>query len=354
MWLPPEVRRNDAWPDSFRESFLAKREARKVPDLMHVERQREGRPYEELFRRHAGPYADDPFKGTVERRVAPREMPSVEGDARAARAALQDAGLEPSDISMLLSNAVVPDRVCPPNAPAVAHLAGCINAAALGVDAYCGSAPAQLELAAALIEGGRARFVVCVQSQHIWRVMDFSHPSSPVFGDASTAFVVGPVQGDRGLLGVARGTDGSLAGAVTWNYVGKPSTEWWCSAEGPIYLGADDSDALRRLVDNALAYPIETLQEACRAANVSTDDLAAVAMIQPLAWYQAAVAEGLGISTERVPSTHARYAHLGGGGVVANLVEARELGLLRDGSAVALYGHGAGMTRYAAVLRWGR
>jgi 3-oxoacyl-[acyl-carrier-protein] synthase III len=105
-------------------------------------------------------------------------------------------------------------------------------------------------------------------------------------------------------------------------------------------------------VDNALAYPIDTIREACAKAGVPIDAISAFATIQPLAWYQLAIADGLGVSPERLPSTHARYAHIGGGGVVANLLEARDRQLLRDGALVVLYGHGAGMTRYAAVVRW--
>ena len=38
--------------------------------------------------------------------------------------------------------------------------------------------------------------------------------------------------------------------------------------------------------------------------------------------------------------------------IVANLLEARRLGMLRNGANVVLYAHGAGLTRYGAALRW--
>ena len=82
------------------------------------------------------------------------------------------------------------------------------------------------------------------------------------------------------------------------------------------------------------------------------DAIAAIATIQPLVWYTAAVADGLGISGHRVPSTYTRFAHIGGAGVIANLIEARRSGLLYDGAPVVLYAHGAGVTRYGGLLRW--
>jgi 3-oxoacyl-[acyl-carrier-protein] synthase-3 len=352
LWIPPTVRRNDAWPASFVDTYLEKRESRKTVDLMHVERARPGRPYEPLFQRHAAPHDGDPFKGAVERRVAPPELPSVEGDAKAVKSALEDAGVDPRDVSLILSSAVVPDRVCPPNATAIQYLSGCVHAAALGVEAYCASAAAQLELAAAMVETGRARVVVCVQSHQITRSMDLSHPSSPVFGDAASAFVVAEVPADRGLVGIVGKCDGSLAGAVTWNYEGNLAGTWRCGAQGPLFLGAEDPNALRHLVDNALAYPIDSIRELCTRTETPIDAIAVLATIQPLVWYQAAVADGLGLSLERAPSTHARYAHIGGCAIVANLLAARERGMLVDRAPVVLYGHGAGLSLYAAMLRW--
>ena len=59
-----------------------------------------------------------------------------------------------------------------------------------------------------------------------------------------------------------------------------------------------------------------------------------------------------GIDVERAPQTYDRLAHVGGCGVVTNLIEARERGLLHDGATVALYAQGAGFTRSVALVRW--
>ncbi len=58
------------------------------------------------------------------------------------------------------------------------------------------------------------------------------------------------------------------------------------------------------------------------------------------------------LPVDEFPSTYRTYAHVGPVGVIANLLEARRLGQSRSGAHVALYAHGAGITRYAALLRW--
>ena len=346
------MRSNDAWPDAFVKAFRDHRDARRGGDFTDIEQRNPDRPYEELFLRHAIPHDDDPFKGARERRIADPDVPTAEGDAAAARLALKEAGIEPGDVDLVMSSAVVQDELVPSNGPAIQELLGCTRAPGIGVESYCSAALAQLDLAVPLVETGRARFVLCVISHQLNRINDMTQAVSPIFGDASAAFVVGEVPIGRGLVRMVRGGDGSLRGAVTHAYRDTPGATWWKDASGPVRPGILDPAAAKRLARNALKYPIETIRELTEITQVPLDAVAAVAMIQPLPWYQAAVADGLGLPPERVPSTYDRYAHLGGAGVIANLIEARRRGLLRDGSPVVLYAHGAGIARYAAMLRW--
>jgi 3-oxoacyl-[acyl-carrier-protein] synthase-3 len=352
LWLPERVRTNEAWPASFVRAFHEQREARRVQDFSDIERQSPDRPYDELFLRHALPHDDDPFKGARERRVADPGVPTAEGDAAAARLALRDAGVDPRDVDLVVSSAVVQDELVPSNGPAIQDLVGCVKAPGIGVESYCASALSQLDLAAPLVEAGRARFVLCVVSHQLGRINDLTQAVSPIFGDASAAFVVGEVPPGRGLVHVVRGGEGALRAAVTHAYRDTPGATWWRDASGPVRPGVRDPAAARRLARNALKYPIETIQALTQAAGVPLDTVAAIAMMQPLVWFQAAVADGLGVPAERVPSTYDRYAHLGAAGVIANLVEARRRGLLTDDAPVVLYAHGAGIARYAALLRW--
>jgi 3-oxoacyl-[acyl-carrier-protein] synthase III len=351
LWVPPTLRENDAWPDSFVSDFRAHRAARAEMDFTHIEREVD-RPYDELFRKHALPHDDDPFKGATRRFVSDPEVPIAHGDASAGMRALEDAGIGPEDVDLVLSSAVVPDELVPSNGPAIQHLLGCKRAAGISVEAYCAGALAQLDLASGLVESGRARFVLCVQSHQLSRINALDLPTSPIFGDASGAFVVGPVPEGRGVSHVVRGGDGTLSRAVVYSFRDSPKASWWKDAHGPIVPGTADTAAARKLARNALALPIDTIQELCKAAVLPIDAISALVMIQPLPWYQAAVAEGLGMAIERVPSTYAHHAHIGGAAIVGNLLEARRRGLLTERAAVVLYAHGAGISRFAALLRW--
>jgi 3-oxoacyl-[acyl-carrier-protein] synthase-3 len=352
FWAPDEIRTNEAWPDSFSAAFHDHRGKHRAHDFTLLKEKDAKRPYDELYVRHATEHENDPFKGATQRRVQSSDIQTVEGDVIAARRALEDARVDPRDVDVVFSSALVPDRIVPSNGPTIQHLLGCVRAPGIGVESYCSAALSQLDLAVGLVVSGRARNVLCVQSHQIARANDLSLPFSPMFGDATGAFVVSEVPQERGLVEIVRGGDGSLAGAVTFEYRDRVGASWWRDAAGPVHPGSADLDGARRMGNNLLAYAIDTITELSGKAQFPLDAAAAICMMQPLVWFQRAVADGLGVASERVPSTYATYAHIGGAGVVANLIEARRRGLFRDGAPVILFAHGAGLTRYACLLRW--
>src|SRR5262245_21118170 len=95
LWVPDEVRRNDAWPESFTRAFREQRAQQQARDFTHIVKSTADRPYDELFVKHALPYEHDPFKGVKERRVMSPDQPTVEGDAIAVQRALEDARVDP-------------------------------------------------------------------------------------------------------------------------------------------------------------------------------------------------------------------------------------------------------------------
>ena len=294
----------------------------------------------------------DPFLGAKSRRVVSDDVRSYEAEAEAARRALDDAGIDGSELDAVLSWSIVPDRISPPSAAKLTHLLGAKNAWAMGVDSACASTMVQLEVATGLIESGRARHVLLTQSNLMTRVFAMGHPASPGIGDAATAIVLSASE-RRGVLGVHAVTDGSHYESLAYVRGGddESDTPWHC-AGGPFFLGSRNREGMKELVANTVRFGYETIAEACSRAQVPVADLDVIACTQPRGWIPLAVAEALGLPHETAPETYERLAHLGASASVANLVEARERGMLRPGSLVAIYSQGAGFTRAAAIVRW--
>ena len=345
-WLPENVRKNDAWPADFAQPKGAG-EDRVLADVSAAG---SDDPCDRILARHLSSEAGDAFLGTRQRRVADDRMSSWEAEALAARAALDDARIHARDIDVVMAYAAVPDHISPPSATRVAHAIGATRAHAPGVHVACASAIVQLELAAALIESGRARTVLLTQSFLMTRVFPLAHPASPNIGDAATAIVVQASE-HRGVLTTHAVTSGEFYDAVLWRRRGEDSR--WFEAGGPMFLSTNDPVSARKLIQSTVRFGAQTVRELMDKARVPVSDLSVIASVQPRRWVPGALAEALGLSPECAPDTFLERAHLGACGVVTNLLEARRRGLLGEGSLVALYGQGAGFTRAAGLIRWG-
>jgi len=347
QWVPDRVRENSDWPSEFVEQSRARLGDRTLIDIPagHDD------PCQRIAARYLALEASDPFLGTTRRRVADPLTTGVEAEALAARAALQDASVDAQDVDAILSWAIVPDRITPSNACRVAHEIGARRAWCMGVDSACASVVTQLMLAAALIEAGRAGAVLLLQSHCVTRAMPMMHPASPNVGDGAAAMVVCATE-HAGIRATHALTEGQYFDAVTWCRGKTPAdTSWWLS--GPaFYLGSLDPGAARDLMQNTVRIAVDTIRELMQRAREPLGGIDVLAAVQPRRWVPAAIAEGLGLDIRRAPQTFDEYAHLGGAGVVTNLIAAREAGLLRRGARVALYAQGAGFTRAAALLEW--
>jgi 3-oxoacyl-[acyl-carrier-protein] synthase-3 len=343
-WLPETVRENSAWPADFA-ARTRRSDRRELVDFGRQDRS----VADEVALRHFAAEANDPFLGTTRRRVADELLSAPEAEAKAASAALADAGLDPHEIDVVISYSAVPDRILPPGAPKVAWLLGATRARAMSVDAACASTIAALEVATALVEAGRATHVLVTQSHLMTRLFPLLHPASPNVGDAAAAFVVSAT--DRlGIVAIRAQAHGEYYDAVTYCRGREQDPPWW-QPGGGYYLGSHDRAQAEALVLRTVKIAADTVLELLAKAKVPLDTVDALASVQPRRWVPEAVVEAIG-GNMPAPQTFDELAHLGGAGVILNLLEARRLGHVRAGSRVVLYAQGAGFVRGAALVEF--
>ena len=113
---------------------------------------------------------------------------NVETGRRAGLAALERAGLKPSDIGMVIAGGCTPEMQIPSEACRIAHALG-IEAPALDINSACSSFGAQLHLLAAM--NPLPRYVLVVNPENTTRVVDYADRSAAVlWGDATSAAIV--------------------------------------------------------------------------------------------------------------------------------------------------------------------
>lgn len=130
------------------------------------------------------------------------EIANHELGVRAARLAIERAGIDASQIGMVLSGSSAPDHVCPAEAAFVARGLG-IEVPVVDVNSACSSFLAQIFFIAGMRSEVLPDFVLVVASESLTKVTDFSDRSAAVlFGDGAAAAVVSPrIPGRARILG---------------------------------------------------------------------------------------------------------------------------------------------------------
>lgn len=346
VYLPEEIRTNEAWP----EELVAKWKERAALQWSRAQTSEERVESQGATKTLAGisRYASDPFRGTRERRVMSPTQTAVEMEAAACEDALQRAGLSASDIDVVMGFSLCPDYINVPNACSVHRLLGLrSDTLALDVSAVCNSFQAQLFLAEALIKSGGARHALLVQSSPMTRMEPEQNPQSAWFGDGATAVVLGPADGTRGVLASVHRTDGSVAGGVVH---GVPGARWY--DDGKIEMYSEDPAASRSMLVRLADQAKDSIGEALELAGLTHEDVAFYAGHQSTAWMQPVTAEHAGLSHARTVDTFSWAGTLSAANIPLALSVAEREGLLAAGDVVALFSPGTGMTWSATVMRW--
>jgi 3-oxoacyl-[acyl-carrier-protein] synthase-3 len=150
--------------------------------------------------------------GIKERRIAPDGMVTSDMATRAARQALEMAGLAPTELDMIVVGTVTPDMPMPATAAFVQQKLGAGSCPAFDLSAACAGFIYGITIADQFIRTGAMRHVLVVGVELLSRVIDWEDRTTCVlFGDGAGAVVLGPSDSDRGILATNIYTDGSLA-----------------------------------------------------------------------------------------------------------------------------------------------
>ncbi len=282
--------------------------------------------------------------GIRERRLAaPHETCSYMG-ARAARAALDDAGAGPGDVDAIILATATPDQAFPASAVRVQAELGITKGFGFDVSAACSGFVYALSLADSMIRAGQVRGVLVIGSEVYSRIMNWADRGTCVlFGDGAGATYVrasGPDDGDRGILSTHLHSDGRLGDHLYIDgAVGRP--------ELPGHLVMNGREIFR----HAVAKLAGAVDEALAANGLGHDDVDWLVPHQANRRIIDAMAKKLGLSSERVVVTVDRHANTSAASIPLALAEAYHDGRIKPGELILMEALGGGLTWGSALIR---
>ena len=120
---------------------------------------------------------------------------------KAANQALERAGLEPTDIDIILCATTTPDQIMPSTGALIQAQIGATNAAGMDVFAACSGFLYGLTMVESMVRTGQIRHALVIGAEVLTKYVDYTDRSTCViFGDGAGAAVVGAVEAGKGIL----------------------------------------------------------------------------------------------------------------------------------------------------------
>jgi 3-oxoacyl-[acyl-carrier-protein] synthase-3 len=285
--------------------------------------------------------------GMRERRVS--HITAVEMATIASSRALASAGLDASDVDLIVYGSCSNEEAVPNSASGVQVALGATHAAAMDLNTACTSFLYGLATATSMIQSGVVRNAVVIGVELISRYIDWSNRNVAVlFGDGAAAVVIQATDKPEGVLGSVLGCDAEARQILRVRGIG-------CGyADAGVTLGDTlwDFDG-GAIFKRAVKGMSESSERVMRECGVSADDIDLVVPHQANLRIIEAVAKYAGIPMEKVMLTVQKYGNMSSATVPVALVEAVNDGRVKPGSLILMPGFGGGLSYASLLVRWG-
>ena len=288
--------------------------------------------------------------GIHERRIAADDETTTTLSVNAARDALAVAGVDPSEVDLIVLGTCSPDYPLPATSTTVARDLGATNAAAFDLQAACSGFVYALATANAFVRSGMYRNVLVIGVEVLSRFLNWQDRNTCVlFGDGAGAVLVQASDQPGGISGFQLFADGTGFEGIIVPAGGSacPATpQTVADSLHTVHMAGRDvyKYATRQLAESALA--------AVRDAGLTIDDIDQFVFHQANLRIIENVAKQLDMPMEKTYINIEKYGNTSAASVPMALVEAVAAGRIKPGDQVLMVAFGAGYTAAAAVVEW--
>ncbi|MDQ1636876.1 MAG: 3-oxoacyl-[acyl-carrier-protein] synthase [Pyrinomonadaceae bacterium] len=283
------------------------------------------------------------------RKAAPGEYTSLFA-VKAARQAIERAGLEPADIDLILCATVTPDQILPSTGCIIQAELGANKAAAMDLVAACSGFLYGLTVADTMIQTGKSKHALVIGAEILTQYVDYTDRQTCIlFGDGAGAAVLGAVENSHGILASRIRSDGRYEEQLFSPGGGtrRPASAETLAA-GDHFFKMKGNELFKVAVRSMAEISREVLEE----AGLTADDVKLFIPHQANQRITDAVASKLNVDTERVYSNIAMHGNTSSASIPIGLDECVEAGKIQKDDIVLLASFGGGVTWGAVLIRW--
>ena len=273
--------------------------------------------------------------GIEERRIADDNTNTSDMGFAAAQKAIEDAGITPEDIDLILVATVTPDQPFPSVACMLQERLGAKKAAAMDVSAACAGFMYGIVTGKQFVEAGVYKHVLVVGVEKLSKITDWNDRNTAVlFGDGAGAVIVGEVSEGRGILSFELGADGT----------------------GAKHLYQDEYIIMNGR--EVFKFAVRQMGESCinvlEKAGLTKEDVDFLIPHQANIRIMEASRQRLELPIEKMSKTVHKYGNTSAASIPISIVEELEAGKIKDDDLIVMVGFGGGLTWGAIAIRWGK
>ncbi|MEE1013714.1 MAG: beta-ketoacyl-ACP synthase III [Clostridia bacterium] len=284
--------------------------------------------------------------GIRERRISDENTFTSDLATKAAEQALQNAGLEPEEIDLIVLASVTPDMYTPSTACMVQKNLGAVNAVAFDMNAACTGFVFAVVTAAQYLENGMFKNALVIGADALSKVTEYQDRKTCVlFGDGAGAAVLQATEEETGVLSSVMGSDGASGDCLTAPGLRCDAAELEKRPYGnPRTIWMDGSAVFKFAVRVMSA----SAQEVVEKVGKTLEDVKLLVPHQANMRIIDSAAKRLGLS-DRTFVNIDKYGNMSSACIPIALCEAVEQGRIGKGDLAVLVGMGGGLT-WGSVL----
>jgi 3-oxoacyl-[acyl-carrier-protein] synthase-3 len=287
--------------------------------------------------------------GIKERHIASADQATSDLATIAGQRAIEKAGLNNSDIDLIIVATATPDRKAPSTAAFVQHKLNAFNAAAFDINAVCSGFLFGMSVASQYIASGIYNNVLVIGADTFSKITDWNRRDAIFFGDGAGAAVVSTANSTEGFLAYRLYTDTSKE-MLGFTIPGGGS-------EIPITTVNIDQQYFqmngKTVFNSAITALPKAINQVIEDTGLSIGDIDIMIPHQPSIRILQKTAEIIGLPFSKVMTNMDKYANTSGGTIPILLDEVIQSGRLKKGNIVLFAAVGSGWTYGASIIKWG-
>jgi len=287
--------------------------------------------------------------GIKERRIVAKGQAASDLAISAAKDALKDAGLSPTQIDLIIVATISPDMHFPSTACLVQKALGASQAACFDISAACAGFVYAIIIAQQFISQGTYKNALVIGVEVLSSITDWQDRSTCVlFGDGAGACVLSTVK-SGGILSTYMGSDGTKDNLLYMPAGGSRQPASVETVKNRLHFIKMQGNELFKLAVKIMA---DAANQALKLAGLTCKDVDCFIPHQANIRILNAVANRLGLDLKRIYFNIERYGNMSSASTAVALAEAVKKGKIKKGNIVVLDAFGSGLVWGACVIKW--